>query len=220
MLASLRPAAVLLAIFTIVCGLVYPAVVTGIAQLVMPDKANGSLVKDDKGNVVGSELIGQSFTNPGRFWGRPSATSPQPNNAMSSSGSNLGPTNPALLDGVTGHVKAFADADAAAHVARAADAKIPVDLVTASASGLDPDISPAGAYWQVPRIAHERNVDEAKVKAIVDEHVVGRTLGIFGEARVNVLALNRALDQAFGALPAANVDGATVDGAKIDGAAK
>jgi K+-transporting ATPase ATPase C chain len=215
MFASLRPAAVLLLVFSVVCGLAYPAVVTGIAQLVMPAKANGSLVVDARGVVVGSELIGQSFTNPGRFWGRPSATSPQPNNAMSSSGSNLGPTNPALLDGVKGHVAAFNDADRAAGVdARAhGDAKIPVDLVTASGSGLDPDITPAGAYWQVPRIAHVRGVDEGKVNAIVDEHVVGRTLGMFGEPRVNVLALNLALDQAFGPLAAANVDGAKVDGA-------
>jgi K+-transporting ATPase ATPase C chain len=187
MLEHLRPAIVSLALFTVITGLAYPALVTGIAQVFFRHQANGSLIVQD-GKVVGSSLIGQPFDDPKYFWSRPSATSPFGYNAGASSGSNLSPTNPALVSSVQGRVDAL----------RAADpgntAPVPVDLVTASASGLDPHISPAAALYQVSRVARARKLSPDAVRALVERHVEGRFLGLLGEPRVNVLALNLALD--------------------------
>ncbi|MBI1258503.1 MAG: potassium-transporting ATPase subunit KdpC [Chloroflexi bacterium] len=194
----IRPAVVSLVIFTLVLGLAYPAVITGIAQVIFPHQANGSLITDADGTVIGSELIGQQFSDPAYFWGRLSATSPEPYNAASSSGSNLGPMNPALI-GAGGTVQArIDDLNAAAEAAGITNAQpIPVDLVTASASGLDPQISPAAAQYQVARIAALRGATGAEIQALVDQYTEGRLLGLLGEPRVNVLELNLALDQAF-----------------------
>lgn len=191
MSAHIRPAVLLLVLFTIVTGLVYPAVVTGIAQLAMPAKANGSLIESG-GKPIGSALIGQPFSDPKHFWSRPSATSPYPYNASSSSGSNQGPTNPALIDAVKDRVKALRDAD------RGNQAPVPVDLVTASASGLDPHISLAAAEYQVPRVARARGLAPDRVRALVAQHTQGRELGFLGEPVVNVLELNLALDKLGG----------------------
>jgi K+-transporting ATPase ATPase C chain len=184
---DLRVAVVLFLVMTVITGVAYPLVVTGLADVVAPAAARGSLVERD-GKVVGSTLIGQSFTSPKYFWGRPSATSPQADNGASSSGSNIGPTNPALIDAVKGHIDAL----------RAADpdnkAPIPVDLVASSASGLDPEISPAAAHYQAARVARARNLPAAQVDALVGQYTQGRTFGVLGEPRVNVLALNLALD--------------------------
>jgi len=186
--STLRPAVVLFAGLTILVGVAYPLLMTGVAKVGFEEKAEGSLVSFN-GKTVGSSLIGQSFSSPKYFWGRPSATGPMPNNAANSGGSNLGPTNPAQIDAVKGRIDALTAADPGN------TAKIPVDLVTASASGLDPEISLAAAYYQIPRIARERQMGFDQVHAIVDQLAEHPVLGLFGEARVNVLALNIALDK-------------------------
>jgi K+-transporting ATPase ATPase C chain len=187
MVRHLRPAVVSFLVLTVITGVLYPLVVTAIAQIAFPSQANGSLIVRE-GQVVGSALIGQSFTDPKYFWGRLSATSPYPYNAAASSGSNLGPTNPALLAEVSSRIEAL----------RAADpdntAPIPVDLVTSSGSGLDPDISVAAAQYQVARVAKARGLAETVVSRLVAQHTAGRQLGLLGEPRVNVLRLNMALD--------------------------
>jgi K+-transporting ATPase ATPase C chain len=195
----LRPALVLLGLFTLLTGLLYPLAVTGLAQAFFPRQANGSLIvapagpaeasRTTAGAVIGSALIGQPFDDPRYFWGRPSATAPFPYTAAASTGSNLGPSNPALLDAVKARVAALRAAGPGNTL------PLPVDLVTASASGLDPDISPAAALYQVPRVARARGLDVETVRQLVEQHVQGRQLGIFGEPRVNVLQLNLALNQ-------------------------
>jgi K+-transporting ATPase ATPase C chain len=187
MMRVLRQAVVCLIVFTVITGVIYPLIVTGIAQLAFQSKANGSLITRD-GKIIGSSLIGQSFGNPKYFWSRPSATSPVPYNAANSSGSNLGPLNPALIENVKARIGQLKAADSAAAPL------VPVDLVTASGSGLDPDISPASAIYQVPRIAKARNVDESKIEGLVAKHIKSRQIGILGEPRVNVLELNLDLD--------------------------
>jgi K+-transporting ATPase ATPase C chain len=188
-LASLvRPALMLLLVFTLLTGLAYPLLVTGLAQALFPSQANGSLIRDG-GKVVGSALIGQPFASPRYFWSRPSATAPYAYNAGASTGTNLGPLNPALKDAVAARVKALQEAD------KGNTAKIPVDLVTSSGSGLDPHISPAAAYYQVGRVARARGLSADALRKVVDQHVEGRTFGLLGEPRVNVLLLNRALDR-------------------------
>ena len=196
MLREIRPAIVMIVLMTVLTGLAYPLGMTGIAQILFPHQANGSLIEKD-GKVIGSELIGQNFASDKYFHGRPSATSepdpkdptktvPVPYAADNSVGSNLGPTNKALIDGVKGFAGDLAKENPST--------PIPVDLVTASASGLDPDITPAGAAFQVARVAKARNLAPAKVQALVDSYTQGRWLGILGEPRVNVLKLNLALD--------------------------
>jgi len=187
MTALFRPAIVLFLILTGITGIVYPLVVTGIAQVVFPSQAGGSLIVKE-GKPVGSSLIGQSFSDRKAFWGRPSATSPQPYNGTASGGSNLGPLNPALTDGIKSRIEALQAVDPTNK------APIPVDLVTASASGLDPDISLAAAYYQLPRVARERGLAPDAVRSIIAAHARGKLLGILGEPRVNVLDLNLALD--------------------------
>jgi len=187
MRAHLRPALVILALMTLITGVGYPLVVTGIAQTLFRAQANGSLIVKD-GKPVGSTLIGQPFDDPKYFWSRPSATSPFADNAGSSSGSNLSPTNADLVKAVQGRVDALRAADPGN------DASVPVDLVTASGSGLDPHISPAAALYQVPRVAKARKLDPEAVRQLVERHTEGRFLGFLGEPRVNVLTLNLALD--------------------------
>jgi K+-transporting ATPase ATPase C chain len=174
-------------ILTVVTGIVYPLVVTAIAQLVFPHKANGSLIISN-GKTVGSSLIGQPFNNPRYFWPRPSATSPVPYNGDNSSGSNLGPLNPALIENVKTRIAKLKSADPENKM------NVPVDLVTASGSGLDPDISLAAAEYQIPRIARERNIDKRRIRELIARYTQGRQLGVLGEPRVNVLELNLALD--------------------------
>ncbi|HJV49979.1 MAG TPA: potassium-transporting ATPase subunit KdpC [Noviherbaspirillum sp.] len=188
MKSMFRPAIMLLALLTLICCVLYPYAVTGIGQLVFAGQVNGSLVLRD-GQPVGSSLIGQAFTTPKYFWGRPSATSPMPNDAANSGGSNQGPLNPALHEAVKARVAALKAADPGN------GAPVPVDLVTASASGIDPEISVAGAYYQAPRIARERKMTVEQVRGLVDSHSEYPVLGFLGEPRVNVLALNLALDQ-------------------------
>jgi K+-transporting ATPase ATPase C chain len=189
MLKNLRPAIISFLLLTLLTGIAYPLLVTGISQVIMSDQANGSLIVKE-GKPVGSTLIGQSFSDPKYFWGRPSATGPVPNNAGASSGSNLGPTNPALMDAVKARVQALRDADPGNQQ------PVPVDLVTASASGLDPHISPAAAEYQLARVARVRNFNPDAVRKLVAEHTEGRQFDILGEPRVNVLELNLALDAA------------------------
>jgi K+-transporting ATPase ATPase C chain len=184
---TVRPALTLLLVMTALTGIVYPLVITGIARVAFPYQAAGSLVLRD-GKPIGSALIGQSFSDPKYVWGRPSATTPQPYNGTASSGSNLGPLNPALIDNVKANAKALRDADPGN------TQPIPVDLVTASASGLDPDVSLAGARFQAARVARARHLETAQVEALIAAHARGRLLGFIGEPRVNVLELNLALD--------------------------
>jgi len=183
----LRNSIMMLLVMTVITGIAYPLLVTGLSQLIFPSQANGSLIARN-GQPIGSTLIGQSFTEPKYFWGRPSATSPQANNGMSSGGSNLGPTNPALTDAVKQRIAALQAADPGNH------APVPVDLVTSSGSGLDPEISPAAAQYQLARVARVRGLDEAQVRLLVEQATSGRQLGLLGEPRVNVLQLNLALD--------------------------
>ncbi|MGJ7511699.1 potassium-transporting ATPase subunit KdpC [Variovorax sp. GT1P44] len=183
----LRPALVLFVLLSAITGIVYPLAVTGAAKSVFPAQAAGSLVVRD-GVTVGSTLIGQNFTDPKHFWGRPSATAPMPYNGAASGGANQGPLNPALVDAVKGRIEALRAADPGNTVA------VPVDLVTASASGLDPDISPAAAHYQAARIARLRQLPIDQVEQLIDAHTQAPLWGLFGEARVNVLALNLALD--------------------------
>jgi K+-transporting ATPase ATPase C chain len=187
MRTQLRPALVSLVALTLITGLLYPLVVTGIAQVLFPRQANGSLILID-GKPVGSSLIGQPFDAPKYFWGRPSATSPFPYNAAASSGSNLGPTNDALIKAVQARIDALKTADPDNPL------PLPVDLVTASGSGLDPHISPVAAEYQIRRIARVRGLDETDVRRLVAQHTEGRQFGVLGEPRVNVLELNLALD--------------------------
>jgi K+-transporting ATPase ATPase C chain len=193
MLHRLRAAFAMLALLTLITGVAYPLLVTGIAQAAFPKKANGTILERD-GQVLGSSLVGQTFGAPGYFWGRPSATTPA-SNAQSSTGSNLGPTNPALTDAVKARIDALRAADPDAQ------GPVPVDLVTASGSGLDPHISPAAAIYQLPRVAKARGMTEDQVRAMMDRFTVMPFLGLFGEPGVNVLELNIALDEVHGPSP-------------------
>jgi len=185
--ATIRPALVLLSLLTLLTGIFYPLVVTALAQLLFPHQAAGSIVRRD-GHAVGSRLIGQSFSDPGYFWSRPSATEPQPYNGTASGGSNTASLNPALLDAVKARVTALRAADPGNGAA------VPIDLVTASGSGLDPEISLAAANYQAARVARARGIDVQRVQALITQHTGGRLLGVLGEPRINVLELNLALD--------------------------
>ena len=184
----LRQAIVLLVLLTAITGIAYPFAVTGLAQLMFPHQADGSLILRD-GKPIGSALIGQPFTDPKYFWGRPSATTPQPYNGTASGGSSLGPSNPALTDAVKARIAVLRAADPGNH------APVPVDLVTASGSGLDPQISPAAALYQVQRVARARDLPLAEVRSLIDRYTQGRQFGVLGEPRVNVMELNLALDK-------------------------
>ena len=186
--AILRPAIVLFALLSVLTGIIYPLIITAVANVAFPDEASGSLMMRD-GRPVGSQLIGQSFSEPKYFWSRPSATAPQPYNGASSGGSNLGPLNPALTAAVKTRIQALQAADPLNK------APVPVDLVSASGSGLDPHISAAAAQYQIARVARARRLDLWAVQALVSSHTQGRLWGVFGEPRVNVLELNLALDE-------------------------
>ena len=188
MIKHVKPAIILFVLLSVITGVIYPAVVTGLAQLLFTSQANGSQLTDNGGKPMGSSLIGQPFSNPGHFWGRPSATGPFPYNAGASSGSNLGPTNPALVEAVKARIEALTAADP--------DNKtpVPVDLITASGSGLDPHISPAAADYQINRVAKARLIKPEKLRALVAANTQSRQWGFLGEPRVNVLSLNLALD--------------------------
>jgi K+-transporting ATPase ATPase C chain len=188
MFTSMFPALRMLVVLSLLTGIAYPLLMTGIAQIAFPHAANGSLIVDH-GKIVGSSLVGQPFDDPKYFWSRPSATSPMPYNGAASSGSNQGPRNPALADAVKDRIKALRDADPDNRTA------VPIDLVTASASGLDPHISVAAAQFQTARVARARGLPIDEVQNLVSAHTEGRTFGILGEPRVNVLALNLALDR-------------------------
>ncbi|GMV56234.1 MAG: potassium-transporting ATPase KdpC subunit [Betaproteobacteria bacterium] len=188
MKSLVRPAISMFVLLSLITGLIYPLLTTAIVTPLFGDSAAGSLIVGEGGRPVGSTLIGQNFTDPKYFWGRPSATSPYPYNARASGGSNLGPLNPALVEAVKGRVEVLRIADPDNQ------APIPADLVTASGSGLDPEISPAAARYQAARVARARNLPPAKVNALIDAHTQGRQWGLFGEPRVNVLKLNLALD--------------------------
>ena len=200
LISTLRPAIVSILIFTGLLGIVYPLLVGGIGCVAFSNQAKGSVIYNASGKAVGSDLVGQPFDHPGYFWSRPSAVG---HNAMTSSGTNVGPSgygsngvlgpNPALVDAVAGRIKALRDADPGN------TAKVPVDLVTVSASGLDPHLSPAATYYQVSRVARTRGVDEQKVRNLVERSIESRTLGILGEPRVNVVRLNLELDRETGA---------------------
>jgi K+-transporting ATPase ATPase C chain len=192
MRTEFRPAIVMIVLLTLLTGVVYPLVVTAIARLAFPSQAHGSLIVRD-GHVVGSRLIGQAFDEPKFFWGRLSATAPVPYNAAASTGSNFGPMNPALTDAVKARIAALRAADSTAA------GPVPVDLVTASGSGLDPHISPAAAEFQVARVARARGMSPEAVRALVARHTEGRTFGVLGELRVNVLELNLDLESSPGA---------------------
>ena len=187
-LKLIRPAVSLLALMTLLLGIVYPLVIAGAARAAFPHQAAGSLIYRD-GKLIGSKLIGQNFSDPKYFWGRPSATTPQPYNGLASTASNLGPLNPALLDAVKANAKALHDADPDNQQ------PIPVDLVTASASGLDPEVSPAAAEYQAARVARARHLELALVEALIKSHERERLWGFIGERRINVLELNLALDR-------------------------
>lgn len=188
MFKVIKPAVMMLCIWTLLTGVVYPALVTSLAQVLFPDQANGSLIRDGQSKTSGSALIGQSFNGNQYFWGRPSATAPYAYNASASSGSNLGPTNPALADAVKTRIEALQAADPENK------APVPVDLVTASGSGLDPHISPAAAEYQINRVAKARHIDPGKLRKLIRSHTEGRQWGFLGEPRINVLKLNLALD--------------------------
>lgn len=212
MLTHLRPALVVFAILTLITGVVYPLAITGIAQAAFAEKANGSIITGNEGKPIGSSLIGQDFSagdakdSAKWFWGRPSATNPVPYTAFNldkgtgSSGSNLAPTNSALIDNLKARIEALAAADAAVGYVRPALQRIPVDLVTSSASGLDPHLSPAAAEYQVPRIAKARGMSEEAVRALVSKHTIGRTFGLLGEPVVDVLKLNQSLNRPYASM--------------------
>lgn len=202
-IAAIRSALVSLLVFTGLLGAIYPLLIGGISAVAFPEQATGSLIRDRNGKIAGSELVGQPFDDPGYFWSRPSAIIA--GNAMMSSGTNAGPSgftdkagtlgpNPALVDAVRTRVQALRDADPGN------TAKVPIDLVTASGSGLDPHISPAAAYYQAARVARARGVSEAQIRELLEQHIEDRTLYVLGEPRVNVLSLNLALDARFGAV--------------------
>jgi potassium-transporting ATPase KdpC subunit len=186
-MSELRPALIVFGLLTLLTGVLYPLIVTGVGQVAFPNQANGSLIQSG-GRVVGSRLLGQAFSSPQYFWSRPSATAPQPYNGAASSGSNLGPINPALEAAVRERIAALRAADPSNTT------RVPIDLVTASGSGLDPHISPAAAHYQLARVARARNMSEDAIRRLVDDATEGRTFGIWGEPRVNVLELNLALD--------------------------